>query len=172
MPTSTQNLVVALVNKLRLHGLDITEADNQSRLKALESELPRRLPNSFSALLSRYSFPSFAVRGFFLFDWGKDGNSLANEAAAPKGSLSEVLRPAGFVQIGRLDPFNWDAVCFDLNDRRQNRECRIVLIDHEQILCNRKTRVLETLCSSFIDLANRVIKDENLRVEMNWLDLD
>jgi hypothetical protein len=63
---------------------------------------------------------------------------MAEEASATKGSLSEVLLPARYVQIGRPDTGSFDAICFDSNEPAQDREYRIVQVDHEEILCNWK----------------------------------
>ncbi|MGB8917916.1 MAG: hypothetical protein WCC89_13745, partial [Candidatus Sulfotelmatobacter sp.] len=46
----------------------------------------------------------------------------------------------------------FDAICFDWNEPAQNREHRIVQIDHEDILCNWKVRVVGELWPSFIKL--------------------
>ena len=95
--------------------------------------------------------------GTSFFGWESASSSYIEEAAAPKGSLSELLIPAGYVQIGRPDTGSFDAVCFDLNDQRRNRECRIVRVDHEQILCNWRVRVSAELWPSFVKLAEYVL---------------
>ena len=87
--------------------------------------------------------------GISLFAWSIDLDEYSTEAAASEGSLSELLLPAGFVQIGRPDTGIFDAVCFDLNDRQQNRECRVVLVDHEELLCNWRVKVKRELWPSF-----------------------
>jgi hypothetical protein len=126
--------------------------------------LPKRLPQSFASFLSQYSFPSFDVEGISLFGWESDSNPYTDEASAAKGSLSELLIPAGYVQIGRPDTGSFDAICFDLNDQRQNRESRIVSVDHEQILCNWRVRVSGELWSSFIKLTEGVLSSPQPQV--------
>ncbi|HLQ52392.1 MAG TPA: hypothetical protein VK129_12895, partial [Terriglobales bacterium] len=64
---------------------------------------------------------------------------------------------AGYVQIGRPDTGNFDAICFDLNKSAQNREYRIVQIDHEDVLCNWKVRVSGELWPSFIKLVESAL---------------
>jgi hypothetical protein len=44
-------------------------------------------------------------------------DAYVEEASAAKGCLSELLLPAGFVQIGRSDAGGFDAICFDLNEQ-------------------------------------------------------
>jgi hypothetical protein len=96
-------LIDALAVMLGRHNVPIKESDNLLRLGNLESKLPRRLPQSFESLLSRYSFPAFDLLGISFFEWDADANPYITEASAVKGSLSELLIPAGYVQIGRPD---------------------------------------------------------------------
>ncbi len=105
----------------------------------------------------RYSFPACDVAGISLFAWESDSSAYLEEASAPKGSLSELLIPAGYVQIGQPDTGSFDAVCFELKEQRQNRECRIVKVDHEEILCNWRVRVSGELWPSFVKLVESVL---------------
>jgi hypothetical protein len=157
MSSSTDKLVETFASKVQGHGVPLIGDDNTVRLQRFQEKLPNRLPQSFEYFLSRYSFPSFDAGGISLFAWNSNSNDYTEEAIAPEGSLSELLLPAGYVQIGRPDTGNFDAICFDLNDTRQNREYRIVRIDHEQILCNWRARVSGELWPSFIKFMDSVI---------------
>jgi hypothetical protein len=164
MPTATDKLIESFAMKVKGLGVPVQPEDNKSRLGLLEEKLPKRLPQSFASFLSRYSFPAFDAGGISLFGWDSDSNAYTEEASAAKGSLSEVLVPAGFVQIGRPDTGEFDAVCFDLNVDYQNREYRIVKVDHEDILCNWRVRVSGELWPSFIKLVDSVISSAVARV--------
>ena len=142
-------------------GVPIRAEDNASRLRALQERLPKRIPQSFESLLSRYSFPTFDVFGISLFGWDSDSTAILGEASAPKNSLSEVLIPAGYVQIGRPATGHFDAICFDLNHHAQNREYRVVQADHEEILCNRRVRVTEELWPSFAKLVESALSSDD-----------
>ena len=142
-------------------GVPIRAEDNASRLGILEQKLPKRMPHSFECLLSRYSFPAFHVLGIGLFEWKSDSNRYIMEAAAPKNSLSALLIPAGYVQIGRPDTGDFDAICFDLNHQAQNREYRVVQVDHEDILCNSKVRVTRELWPSFVKLVESALRSDD-----------
>ena len=122
------------------------------------------MPQSFGTFLSRYSFAPFEVSEVSLFGWESDSNSYSEEASAAKGSLSELLIPAGYVQIGRPETGDFDAICFDLNQKSQNRECRIVQIDHEEILCNWRVRVSGELWPSFTKLVEGVLSSAQTRI--------
>ncbi len=81
-----------------------------------------------------------------------------------KTALSELLIPAGYVQIGRLDTGDFDAICFDLNRKAQNREYPIVQVDHEDILCNSKVRVAGELWPSFVQLVESALSSGDPKV--------
>jgi hypothetical protein len=164
MAAATDNLIESFAAMLRRHGVPIREENNALRLSALEQELPKRLPQSFESLLRRYSFPTFDVVGVTFFAWESDSNLYTSEAAKPAGSLSELLIPAGYVQVGQPDTGNFDAICFDLNQRSQNREYRIVQVDHEDILCNWKVRVTGERWPSFIKLVESAVGSSDPRV--------
>jgi hypothetical protein len=149
MSDQTEMLVDAFTLKLKARGVAIRCEDNASRLQALEACLPKRLPPSFESLLSRYSFPAFDASGISFFGWGPGEAELLEVVPPQKGSLSELLLPAGYFQIGRPDTGSFDAVCFDMNAQAQNREYRIVLADHEEILSNLRVRIRSEVWPSF-----------------------
>jgi hypothetical protein len=162
--TATDKLIESFAAMVKDRGVPIQEEDNKSRLGFFEEKLPRRLPPSFASFLSRYSFPAFDVLGISLFGWDSDSNPYTKEASAAKGSLSELLLPAGYVQIGRPDTGDFDAICFDLNEQSQNREYRIVQVDHEDILCNWKVRVSGELWASFVKLIDSALSSVDPQV--------
>lgn len=162
--SATDTLIETFALKLRSLGVPIRDEDNTARLESLEGKLPNRLPQSFGSLLSRYSFPAFDVAGISLFGWERASTAYIEEAAAAQDSLSELLIPAGYVQIGQPDTGSYDAICFDLNQKCQNRECRIVQVDHEEILCNWRVRVSGELWPSFTKLVEGVISSAKPQV--------
>ena len=164
MSTATNKLIESLAAMVKEHGVPIREEDNKSRLELFERKLPKRLPQSFASFLSRYSFPAFDAVRLSLFAWDSDSNPYIEEASAVKGSLSELLLPARYVQIGRPDTGDFDAICFDLNEPAQNREYRIVQVDHEDILCNSKIRVVGELWPSFVKLVEGALSTPDPKV--------
>jgi hypothetical protein len=158
MSDKTARLVDAFTAKLQARGVPVKREDNASRLQELEEQVTKRLPQSFQSLLSRYSFPTFDALGISFFGWGPASTELLGVASAIKGSLSELLLPAGYFQIGRPDTGSFDAICFDLNDGKQNREHGIVLADHEEILCNSRVRISSQVWPSFQKLLETAVK--------------
>ncbi len=56
---------------------------------------------------------------------------------------------------------DYDPVCFDMNSRKKNREMRVVKIDHEEILCNYRVKVVAELAPSFEALVLQTIEAAN-----------
>ena len=152
MPHSTDRLIDTFAAKLESQGVHIEKASNIALLEKLEVGLPKRLPQSFESLLLRYSFPSFDAGGITFFGWQSETSEIFHVLPPNEGTLSELLLPSGYIQIGRPDTGDFDAVCFDLNPAKQNREYRIVRADHEEILCNSRVRIVEELWPSFSNL--------------------
>src|SRR6266481_1985797 len=130
MSFKTAPLVDTFASKLEVQGVAIRREDNASLLEDFDARLTKRLPQSFESLLSRYSFPSFNASGISFFGWGPESTELLAVVSPLKGSLSELLLPAGYFQIGRPDTGSFDAICFDMKTHKQNRQYRIVLADH------------------------------------------
>ncbi|HTT17548.1 MAG TPA: hypothetical protein VMG82_01305 [Candidatus Sulfotelmatobacter sp.] len=101
---STDDLVDAFAAKISAFGVPIFAQDNTSRLALFESKLPKRVPASFASFLSRYTFPSLDILGISFFGWESESSRYIVEASAPTGSLSELLLPNGYVQVGSQIP--------------------------------------------------------------------
>jgi hypothetical protein len=164
MSASTDQLIDRFAAMVKRHGVPIRAEDNASRLRAFGEKLPKRLPPSFESLLSRYSFPAFDLLGIWLFGWDSDLSAYVVEASRPENSLSEFLIPAGYVQIGRPEGVNYDAICFDFHRYRQNREYRVVQVDHEDILINLRVRVTGELWPSFVKLVESALSSDHPRI--------
>jgi hypothetical protein len=155
MANSTDQLIDSFVSCLKESGMPIQPEDNSSRLAQLEATLPNRMPQSCESFLSRYSFLPFDAGGISFFGW--DSMSAADVEMIPTAErdMSKELVTAGYVQIGRPSTGSYDAVCFDLNAPSQNREYRIVLADHEQVLQWSRIRFLKEMWPSFRKLVER-----------------
>lgn len=118
----------------------------------LETKLGRNLPPSFKSLLSRYEFEPFECGGVLFF-----GNSRRVDDAREEMRyvifrdkvLSDCLLSNGYIQIGRPDTGDYDAICFDLNRLDSRQECPLVRVEHENILIEQKIVVTQVLASSF-----------------------
>ncbi len=76
-------------------------------------------------------------------------------------SLFSILISNGYWQFGRAECDDFDPVCFDFRHRQKNGDCRIVRIDHEDILCRSLIREVEELAPNFRSLVLDTIQRAN-----------
>jgi hypothetical protein len=127
-------------------------------LAPIYSGLPIRFPRLFELLLLSYRWAQVDLRIYSLFA-NPPGPDLAGfvEQMTRDTFLWKCLKREGYIQFGKGPHTNYDPVCFDIKSRRKNGDCRIVRIDHEEILCNDRVKVIEELAPSFEQLMLRTI---------------
>jgi hypothetical protein len=75
--------------------------------------------------------------------------------------LTESLIPAGYIKFGKGPDMDYDPVCFDIKSRTKHKDYRVVKIDHEEILCNCRVKVVAELAPSFEQLVRQTIERAN-----------
>lgn len=131
----------------------------KTALETLYRRIPGRLPRLFEQLLLMYRWPQ-AELGSLLLLPNPPSPELEGFAQQPLRDkhLAETLLPARYVQFGRGPYGNYDPVCFDLR-RGTRRDCPIVQIDHEEILCNYRIRPVAEIAPSFRALLTKLSSD-------------
>ena len=134
----------------------------KTALEALYESIPGRLPRLFERLLLMYRWPPAELGPFRLFS-NPPSPGLEGFARQPLRDrhLAETLLPARYVQFGRGPYGDYDPVCFDLR-RGTGRDCPIVRIDHEEILCNGRIRRVIEIAPSFRALLTQLSIDKEL----------
>ena len=129
-----------------------------SSLEMVYAKLPARFPPLFERFLLTYRWAEVDLGTYKLLPNppGPDLNGFLRGMSKDKG-LWEALIPAGFLQFGRDPDIDYDPVCFDISSRAKNRDMRVVKIDHEEILCNHKVKVVAELAPSFFELLQTTI---------------
>lgn len=129
-------------------------------IEDLEARLARRFPASFGSLISRYEFAPFDLGGISFFGSTRQAAEPSQELrlAMFDPALGGWLAAKGYIQIGRPDTGDYDAVCFDTNQKKSNRESPIVRIDHESVFCHSRVRVTQLLAPSFYKLIEGEVK--------------
>jgi len=127
--------------------------------EAFDQKFHLKFPPSFQSLMSRYAFPAFQCGPVFLYantgyeiQLAQDFTWEFKERIFKDKGLVEALLPAGYLQIGNPHETDYDPICFDTKNCTDNGECPIVGIDHEEILCRSKIRVVKVIASSFLEL--------------------
>jgi hypothetical protein len=131
-------------------------------LSPLYAKLPARFPPLYEQLVLSYRWAEVDLQSFRLLanPPGPDLSRLLAEIEKDKG-LTESLIPAGYVKFGKGPDMDYDPVCFDIKSRTKRKDYRIVKIDHEEILCHYKVKVVAELAPSFEQLVRQTIERAN-----------
>jgi len=81
------------------------------------------------------------------------------DAVRKDRGLWETLAPQRYFPFGQGGCQSYDPVCFDLRHRLSDGDCPVVGIDHEEILCNYRIKVVFELAPSFRDLVLNTIRE-------------
>lgn len=128
-----------------------------SALEELYKGLPDRFPRLFERLILSYRWAEVDLESYrLLANPLGEGLSGFLAQAQKDAALWNALVPVGYIQFGKGPDVDYDPVCFDTKSKR-NGESRIVKIDHEQILCNNRVKVVAELAASFEDLVLQTI---------------
>ena len=132
-------------------------------LEPLYVKLPARFPPLYEQLVLTYRWAdvdlgSYRPLGNAL---GTDLSGLLDEMLKDK-FLSACLLKNGYIPFGKGPDMDYHPVWCNLKSRKKNREFSIVKLDHEEILCNERIKVVaepaptfEHLVKTTIELANR-----------------
>ena len=127
-------------------------------LEPLYAKLPARFPPLFERLLLTFRWAEVHLDTYSLIanPPGSDLEGFFGTISEDRG-LWDALIPAGYLRFAKGPDMDYDPVCFDMNSRKKNREMRVVKIDHEEILCNNRVKVVAELAPSFEDLVLQTI---------------
>ncbi|HEY2913919.1 MAG TPA: hypothetical protein VGK21_11210 [Candidatus Angelobacter sp.] len=130
-----------------------------SYLQEVYAELPCAFPPLFERLLLSYRWAEVDLDTYRLLA-NPPGNDLNGffQQMTNDPFLWDALLPAGFLQFGKGPDLDYDPVCFDIKTRKKEGDCRIVKIDHEEILCNDRVKVVAELAPSFYQLVLQTIE--------------
>ena len=136
----------------------IVTRDNSARIAELQQRTGWPFPPSFRYFVGSYSFPAFESRSLMFF--ANTGENTCWELASRLFNdphMSPALLRAGFLQIGNPFFYNYDPICFDCKGPKPEK--RIVQLDHEEILCNDRIRIIGEIAPSFPELLQVLLGD-------------
>jgi hypothetical protein len=131
-------------------------------LQPLYSKLPARFPPLFERLILSYRWAEIDLQSYRLLA-NPPGPDLSGLFAGMSKDLFlwDCLIRSGYIRFGLGPDIDYDPVCFDISSRKKNRDCRIVKIDHEEILCNNRIKVVAELAKSFQQLVENTVELAN-----------
>jgi len=130
-------------------------------LDSLYQSLPGRLPKLFEHLLLHFRWAEVDL-DLYTLSPNPPGNDLSGWLA--QASRDKVMWPfllrAGYIPFGKGPHMHYDQICFETKSRKKGDECRIVQIDHEEVLCNERLKVVREIAPTFRSLVEQTIARE------------
>jgi hypothetical protein len=135
-----------------------------SALEDIYAKLPGRFPPLYEQLILSYRWGEVDLETYRLLANPPTPNlsGLLGEMSKDP-ALWKHLLANGYIQFGMGPDTDYDPVCFDVKSRNESGDCRIVKLDHEEILCNERTRVVAELAPTFESLLVHTIEVANRR---------
>jgi hypothetical protein len=135
----------------------IVKCDNSRRLDELQKRTGRSFPPSFEYFVDHYAFPAFEFGSVMFFaNTGMDTYWELEKRLSQDPHMSPQLLEAGFLQIGNPFFYHYDPVCFECNGPRIEK--RMVQLDHEAILQQRRMIAVREIASSFVEFLRAAVR--------------
>jgi hypothetical protein len=120
---------------------------DRAMLDPIYEQLPNRFPPLYEFLVLNYRWAEMQLDSFTLMP-----NPIGPDLSAllvRDPHLWNFLLPRGYVQFAKGPDMNYDPVCLDMNKRSKSGDYHIVRIDHEEILCFERFKIVAELAHSF-----------------------
>ena len=141
---------VRVAERVRELGFGVWFPTQAPWLPELEQRFKRKLPPLYRSLLLHFRFVSCEVGGVELFgNRGLDDPDDITVAPFSDRILSQWLIDRAYIHFGRPSTGSYDPVCFDYSGEVRGSEPKIVSLDHEDILLQRKKVQKRTVADSF-----------------------
>jgi hypothetical protein len=136
----------------------IKYATDARNLEALYARIPARFPPLYERLVLSYRWENVDIRCCTLLanPPGADLSGLFVKISYDATLWTQLTR-GGYVPFAWGPAGSYDRVCFDLKSRKKSGDCNIVLVNHEEILCNNRIRTISEIATSFEDLVLQTI---------------
>mgnify|MGYP001561953277 CR=1 FL=1 len=131
---------------------------HRSELQRLYCNLPGRYPPLYEKLLLKYRWSKNDLEIIRLLGNppGRGFDGLLREIYYDE-RISSVLIPSGYVQFGKAPDLDYDPICFDMNARQSDGDCRIIRFEHDELLCNGRIGIFREVAKSFRDLLSKIV---------------
>ncbi|MBI5360218.1 MAG: SMI1/KNR4 family protein [Planctomycetes bacterium] len=128
----------------------------ETELVKIEKSLCITFPALYRRLLLTYRYDAADLDSYSLLPnpSGSDFNGFKQKIFYDK-HLWPTLYQFKLIQFGKRGKYdNYDPICFDTRNKNT-----IVQFDHEEILCNRRLKVIRKLADSFEELVRKTIEN-------------
>jgi hypothetical protein len=156
---NTDSIVDKFVDVLTQEGILISQSKEINWIDSLISILPAKYPPTFMSLVTRYTFDEFNAKNISFFANHGSADSVELINAIPKDkSIFKTTTANGFLQFARPATGSYDPICFDTQKRRNDKECPIVRLNHEEILQFDRIKIIEPLYPSLHEMMTEYIE--------------
>src|SRR4029077_20913504 len=120
----------------------IEQSTDPAALDPIYAKLPARFPPLYEQLVLSYRWAEVDLQTFTLLanPPGENLTKLLDSIQGDRNLTAELLKN-GYIRFGKGTGRDHDPVCFAIKSGK-NRDYRIVKIDHEEILCNYRSKVV------------------------------
>ncbi len=127
-------------------------------LEQIYAEMPAQFPALFERLILDYRWQRADVGPYCLLanPPGPDLKGLVQEIKRDP-HLSSVCLASGFIQFAKGPDGRYDPICFDTIKSSDPAQFRVVVLDHEEILCKDRIRITSVLADNFEALVRSLI---------------
>jgi hypothetical protein len=130
----------------------------RTALSDFYAQLPAPLPPLYERLILSYRWPVTYLDSltFVAHPHGDGLSGLLGNMQYDSGIWQECTAN-GLIPFAKGFDVSFDPVCFDINRRTREGDCRIVRLDHEEIMCFERLVEIETIAPSFRDFVWRIV---------------
>lgn len=155
MSKNDDRLLAQFVERFEPPAIRI-DAGDATALERIYEQLPARLPKLYERLLLNFIWDDVELPSLRLL--GNPGLDELLTSLFYDRFLVETLLPNHFIPFGREPGGGYDPICFQTRAPAGRSDCRIVRVDHEEILCNRRLKIREIVAPSFRALVQLTIE--------------
>lgn len=143
--------------------LVIPQLTDAASLELIYAAIPIRFPSLLEKLLLSYRWYGADTNLCRVFPNppGEDLTGFLSHMRSDK-IMFEFCLQNGFVLFGLGPDMRHHAVCFDARKSAHGRKYPVVKLDHEQILCNSRIKIMEQLAKNFDELVTLVVNQTNI----------
>ena len=160
--------VSVLVNEEKYaedEGLSVQKYQTDAvHLDGLYSVLPAKFPPLYEMLVLSYRWPRSSIGAqdkYFSLLANRPGPGLVGleDEVLNDECLAQDCFDNGYIQVG-FAPFDrYDPVCFAVQSGLSPEQFPLVILDHEQILCWSKIKIIKKVAPSFRELVLQAIEE-------------
>jgi hypothetical protein len=146
-----KNLLEKYRQLLQKSGIEFEKLDSAPWIDLWEKNAGLKFPEVFRTLVTNFSYFPFSIGEIRLFsNMGIKHYDEMVEAISKDKIIYKQTRMNKYLHFARPEGGSYDPICFDLN-KATNNDAPIVLLDHKEMLCFDRVKVISKISDSFLN---------------------